>query len=95
MAPGGISATVSTLASTTLGEAVALAPSLTASAGADLLDAAQRAFSEALDLTASIYAIIVLGTAIVVAVMLRERPSPACRSRRSRFCSCRRSGRAD
>jgi MFS transporter, DHA2 family, multidrug resistance protein len=59
----------------TLGGAVAVADGLPGRLGPELLGAAVEAFSRALQLTAATSAILVLGTAILVAVLLRDVPA--------------------
>ena len=56
----------------TLGGAVAAAEELPAPLGAELLDAAREAFTQALQLTAITSAAIVVGVAILAAVVLRD-----------------------
>ena len=60
----------------TLGGAVAAADELPVPLGAELLDSAREAFTQALQLTAITSAAVVLGMAILAAVLLRHvRPS--------------------
>jgi MFS transporter, DHA2 family, multidrug resistance protein len=76
--PHGFPAESSNVASTTLGAAIAVAHRLPASASAHLIEAARAAFTQSLDLAASICAVIALATAFATAIFLRERSSPSC-----------------
>ncbi|HSU97113.1 MAG TPA: MFS transporter [Gemmatimonadaceae bacterium] len=75
-APHGISVGASNAASSTLGAAIAVAQRLPASVGTHLTGAAREAFIQSLDMTALICAVVALATAIALAILLRERPSP-------------------
>ena len=61
----------------TLGRAVAVAAQLPHSLGAELLGVSRAAFGEAMELTAIISAAVVLATALVAVVMLRDVAPPA------------------
>jgi DHA2 family multidrug resistance protein-like MFS transporter len=75
--PNGIPHAASAVARGTIGGAVAVAEQLPLTVGAELIGAAREAFSQALDLTSSISAIVVLATAIAVTVTLRKVARPA------------------
>jgi DHA2 family multidrug resistance protein-like MFS transporter len=70
--PGDIPPAVAEAARDTLGGAVATAKELPDPLGAELLDTAREAFTQALQLTAITSAAIVVGVAILAAVVLRD-----------------------
>jgi DHA2 family multidrug resistance protein-like MFS transporter len=70
--PDGVSPEAAEAARDTLGGAVAAADQLPDWVGTELLDAAREAFTQALQLTAITSAAIVLGMAILAAVLLRH-----------------------
>jgi len=69
--PVGITPEASEAARGTLGGALAVVEQLPGQVGAELLGAAREAFTHALVVNAAICAVVVLGTAVVVAKMLR------------------------
>jgi MFS transporter, DHA2 family, multidrug resistance protein len=69
--PAGIPPAAAAAARDTLGGAMAAAGRLPAQPGAELLDAARGAFTQAMESTALISAAVVLATAIVTALLLR------------------------
>jgi MFS transporter, DHA2 family, multidrug resistance protein len=70
--PAGVPPQAAAAAQDTLGGAVAAAERLPGQLSAALLDAAQAAFTQALQVTASISATLILGMAILAAVVLRK-----------------------
>ena len=70
--PPGVPGEAAEAARGTLGGALATAEQLPQSVGAELVSAARDAFSESLELTASIAAIIALATAAMAAIVLRR-----------------------
>ena len=70
--PAGVPAQAMEVARRTLGGAVAVAESLAAPMGAELLAAARAAFTQAFELTTGICAALALATAIVTVVALRR-----------------------
>ena len=73
--PTGLPPAAAEAARETLGGAVAMADGLPGRLGPELLGAAVEAFSRALQLIAATSAILALGTAILVAVLLRDVPA--------------------
>jgi DHA2 family multidrug resistance protein-like MFS transporter len=71
--PAGVPSEAAKAARDTLGGAVAASERLPGPLGAELLDAAREAFTQALQLTAITSAVLVTGMAIVAAVVLRNR----------------------
>jgi DHA2 family multidrug resistance protein-like MFS transporter len=71
--PRGFSTDAINAASTTLGGAIVVAHRLPANVSMHLIGAAREAFTQSLDLAASVCAVIVLATAIAIAILLRER----------------------
>jgi DHA2 family multidrug resistance protein-like MFS transporter len=71
MVPRGVPVEAAEAARGTLGGALAMAEQLPQALGADLVSAAREAFTEGLELTASIGAILALATAAMAAVVLR------------------------
>jgi DHA2 family multidrug resistance protein-like MFS transporter len=70
--PAGVPSEAAAAAQDTLGGAVAAAGRLPGQLGAALLDAAREAFTQALQVTATISATLTLGIAILAAVVLRH-----------------------
>jgi DHA2 family multidrug resistance protein-like MFS transporter len=70
--PAGIPPQAAEAARDTLGGAVAVADSLPEQLGTELLDTAREAFTQGLQLTAMTSAVLVLGMAILVLVLLRD-----------------------
>jgi len=70
--PAGIPPEAAEAARDTLGGAVAVSDRLPDQAGTELLNAAREAFTQALQLTAITSAVLVAGTAVLVAVLLRQ-----------------------
>jgi MFS transporter, DHA2 family, multidrug resistance protein len=75
--PMGVPSAVADAARDTLGAAAAIAGSLPERTGAALLGAAREAFTEAVVLTATMSAALVIGAAIVTATLLRDVRSDA------------------
>jgi DHA2 family multidrug resistance protein-like MFS transporter len=73
--PDGVPPEAAEAARATLGAAVAVAGRLPAQAGAELLAAARGAFTQSLELTAAICAVVAIGIAVLAAVLLRHVPS--------------------
>jgi MFS transporter, DHA2 family, multidrug resistance protein len=72
--PEGVPSEAAEAARATLGAAVAVAGRLPDDVGAALLAAARGAFTQSLELTASLCAVAALGIAVLVAVLLRQVP---------------------
>ena len=70
--PEGVSSEATEAARGTLGGAMGVAEGLPIQLGADLLATARQAFTQALELTAVICAIVALATAIIAGVLLRR-----------------------
>ena len=70
--PAGVPAPAAAVARSTLGGALAEAARLPGALGAELVSTSRDAFMRALELTATISAVIALGSAILAAVLLRE-----------------------
>jgi DHA2 family multidrug resistance protein-like MFS transporter len=70
--PRGVPVEAAEAARGTLGGALATAEQLPPASGAELMSAARDAFSEGLELTASIAAIVALATAAMAAIVLRR-----------------------
>jgi DHA2 family multidrug resistance protein-like MFS transporter len=70
--PAGVPAPAADVARSTLGGALAEAARLPGALGAELVSTSRDAFMRALELTATISAVIALGSAILAAVLLRE-----------------------
>jgi DHA2 family multidrug resistance protein-like MFS transporter len=68
----GVPTAAAEAARSTLGGAVAVAAELPGASGAALLDTSREAYAQAFQVTAGISAALVLGTAILAAVMLRQ-----------------------
>jgi MFS transporter, DHA2 family, multidrug resistance protein len=71
--PAGVPSDAAEAARSTLGGALAAAKQLSDPHGAALLGAARQAFAQAFQLTAAICTVVVLATAVMVAVLLRGR----------------------
>ena len=80
--PAGVPPEAAEAAASTLGGAVAVAEQLPGQLGAALLDAAREAFTQALQLTAVISAVVAIGLAFLAALMPRGAGSAAPASRK-------------
>ncbi|MBA2276082.1 MAG: MFS transporter [Chloroflexi bacterium] len=74
--PADLPAEATAIAQDTLGSAVELAARLPAELGAAVLEASREAFVHGMQLTAAIAAVLAVGVAILVAVMLRSQGAP-------------------
>jgi DHA2 family multidrug resistance protein-like MFS transporter len=75
--PAGLPGQVATVARDTLGGAVGVATQLPGAAGAALLDAAQEAFVQGMQLTVTLSAVVAIGIAVMATVLLRAVPVAA------------------
>jgi hypothetical protein len=75
--PAGLPGQVATVARDTLGGAVGVAAQLPGAAGAALLDAAQEAFVQGMQLTVTLSAVVAIGIAVMATVLLRAVPVAA------------------
>ncbi|MDQ3688502.1 MAG: MFS transporter [Chloroflexota bacterium] len=74
--PPGIPAEAQSVASDTLGSAVAISAELPAQLGAAVLDTAREAFVHGMQLTSGIAAVVAVGLAVMAVVMLRSHGLP-------------------
>jgi DHA2 family multidrug resistance protein-like MFS transporter len=75
--PEGIPDQVAAVARDTLGGAVGIAAQLPAEFGAALVDAAQGAFTQGMQLTVALSAVVAVGVAVMATVLLRAVPATA------------------